>query len=316
VTNALYAVTLAGRRRLVWSSPSFAKLFDVSTDGRVLLGPETAERRVEALLAGAAAPVDISLRAASTSQWIAEDGSMLTISDQAAPRYSAYLMKAGDAAVLLGDGQAFGVSRDECWLLALPVSGSPVLLHPTGAGEMRELPNPQTLVFDRVAWLPDGHHVVMLGQQQGQPSRGYVQDIDGGTPRPFTPEGVRVLRWWALPVSPDGTRIIASNHAGIPRIYHIDGGRSEPVPGLSTDDLPLQWLADGRGLLVAHGNGLPWMVERLDLATGRRTPQFEVRARDAAGLRLSTLALSSDGRHYVHSYARLLTDLFIVEGLK
>jgi hypothetical protein len=124
------------------------------------------------------------------------------------------------------------------------------------------------------------------------------------------------VRWWKLPVSPDGSRLIARNDQGTPSIFHIDTGATEPIAGLRPDDLPVEWLADERTILVAHGTGLPWIVERLDLVTGRRAPAFEVRARDAAGLRLSALALAKDGRHWVHSYSRLLTDLFIVEGLR
>jgi eukaryotic-like serine/threonine-protein kinase len=314
--DAIFAVTLDGRRRVVWSSPSFLKLFDVAPDGRVLMGTEISERRVEALFSGASSPADVSLRAASVSFWMSDDGSAVTLADQATENYSAYLMTSGTSAVRLGDGQPFGISPDGRWVLALPVTGSPILLHPTGAGSSRELPNPEKLVFDIAAWLPDSR-VVMFGQVQGRRSRGYVQDIDGGPPRPFTKEGVGVglLRWWKLPVSPDGSRVIARNEQGDASIFHIDTGATEPIAGLRPDDLPVQWLADPRAILVAHGNGVPWIVERLDLATGRRTLAFEVRARDAAGLRLSALAMARDGRHWAHSYSRLLTDLFIVEGL-
>jgi hypothetical protein len=315
--DGIFAVTLDGRRRVVWSVPSFLRLFDVAPDGRVLVGTEMQDRRVEALFSGAASPVDISLRDASVSLWMSDDGTAVTLADQATENYSAYLMKAGTAAVRLGDGQPAGISNDGRWVLALPVTGEPLLLHPTGAGSTRQLPNPQKLLFDIAAWLPDSRRVVMFGQVAGQPSRGYVQDIDGGPPRPFTKEGARVglLRWWRLPVSPDSTRLIARNAQGVLTIFHIDNGESEPIAGLRPDDLPVQWLADGRGILVAHGDGLPWVVERLELATGRRTPAYEVRARDAAGLRLSMLAPSTDGKHWAHSYSRLLTDLYIVEGL-
>ena len=77
----------------------------------------------------------------------------------------------------------------------------------------------------------------------------------------------------------------------------------------------MQWLADGQGLLVARP-GSPWIIERLDLSSGQRTPALEIRAREAAGLRLSIVAVSPDGRHYVHSYSRLLSQLFLVEGLR
>jgi len=76
------------------------------------MGTEISDRRVEALFRGATGPVGVSLRAASTSLWMSDDGSTVTLSDQATERYSAYLMKAGTAAVRLGDGQAFDVSPD------------------------------------------------------------------------------------------------------------------------------------------------------------------------------------------------------------
>jgi hypothetical protein len=59
---------------------------------------------------------------------------MLTIADQATPKYTSYLIKSGGEATLLGDGQAYGVSSDGRWAVALPINGAPVLLHPVGAG--------------------------------------------------------------------------------------------------------------------------------------------------------------------------------------
>ena len=314
--SGIFAVTAAGKQRTVWASPSFVKLYDIAQDGSVLLGRETPERRIGALFAGAASAVDVTLRSNSTSQWISEDGTSVTIVDQATPTYSSYLRKADAEPVLLGEGQPHGVSRDGRWLLALPLSGSPLLLHPTGAGQTRKLPNPDNFVFDSAAWLPDNRHVVMFGQAHGGMSRGYVQNIDGGPPRPFTPEGVRSARWWLLPVSPDGTRVVAVGKDGKQAAIRLSDGGSTPIPGLQDDELIVQWLADGRSVLAARGGGQPWRVDRLDLSSGQRTPALEVRVPDGAGLRLSVLAVAPDGRHYVHAYSRLLTDLFLVQGFR
>jgi eukaryotic-like serine/threonine-protein kinase len=315
--DAVYAVTPAGRHRVVMASPAGLKLYDIAPDGRALLGLETVDRRVEALLAGSTEPRNVAIRESSTSQWLAKDGSRLTISDQTTARYTAYVLQAGGSApVELGEGNSYGISPDGRWALALPVTGAPVLLHPTGAGKTRELPNPESLLFDTAAWLPDNRRVVLFGQQAGKPGRGYVQDIDGGAPRPFTAEGVTGLRWWSLPVAPDGSRVIARGEDGVAAFFRLSDGAREVVPGLRSGESPIRFSDDGHALLVARGNGLPWVVERMDIATGRRTPAVEIRARDAAGLRLSILDVTPDGRHWVHSYSRLLTDLFVVKGLK
>ena len=99
-------------------------------------------------------------------------------------------------------------------------------------------------------------------------------------------------------------------------IYRVDGSAAEPIAGLGAGDVPLQWTVDGRGLIVAHGEGRPWVVERLDIATGMRTPATTIGAHDPAGLRQSLLAISCDAKYYAHSYSRLLSDLLVVNGLK
>ena len=315
--DAVYAVTPAGRQRVVMTSPAGIKLFDVASDGRVLLALETTERRVEALLAGSTEPRNVAIRDGSSSQWIASDGSRLTISDQTTQRYTTYILRAGGGApVELGEGNSYGISPDGRLALALPVTGAPVLLHPTGAGKTRGLPNPESLLFDTAAWLPNSDGVVLFGQQPGKPGRGYLQDLEGGAPQPFTKEGVTALRWWSMSVDPDGTRVIARGEDGVPAFFRLSDGTREPVPGLRPGESPIQFSEDGRALLVARGNGLPWVVERMDIATGRRTPAVEIRAREAAGLRLSIIAVTPDARHYVHSYSRLLSDLFVVKGLR
>ena len=99
-------------------------------------------------------------------------------------------------------------------------------------------------------------------------------------------------------------------------IYATDSRAPEPVGTLQPGEVPVQWTPDGRGLLIARGGGLPWTIERQDLATGKRTPAATIRAHDPAGLRLSVFAISRDAKYYVHSYSRLLSDLFLVTGLK
>jgi len=315
--DGIFAVTRNGQLRSVMAGPSRYKVLDIATDGRVLVGHDRDDRVIQALLAGSETPADVWVRDASASTWVADDGKRMVITDLSTAPYETYLLEAGGTPVRLGTGQPTSLSPDGRWALSVPVDGHPLLLHPTGPGESRTLPDPEKIVFNNAGWL-DANHVIAFGQKVGERSQGYIQDITGGSPRRFTPEGAtaNVPTWWTLPISPDGTRVVARDAQDEPRIYTVDGGASEPVTHLNPGDVVVQWSSDGRALLVAHRDGLPWVVERLDLASGRRTPAVTIRAHDSAGLRLSVFALSRDAKYYVHTYARLLSDLYVVNGLK
>jgi eukaryotic-like serine/threonine-protein kinase len=314
--DGIYAVSRQGRLRPVFVGPGRYKLLDIAPDGRVLIVNERSDRVVEATMSGSGVPTEIGVKSNSSAPWISNDGTSVLISDQSTSSYETYLLKPGAPPVHLGAGTPSGMSPDGRWVLAQPVEAHPLFLHPTGPGETRKLPDPDGIIFNPVTWL-DNTHVVGFAQKPGARSRGYVQDINGGAPKPFTPEGVTAnsARWWALPVSPDGKRVVGTDEHG-PVVYVVETGAREPIRGLQSDDAPVQWTADGGALLVAHGGGLPWVVERLDLATGQRTPAATIRAHDPAGLRLSVLAISRDAKYWVHSYSRLLSDLYVVEGLK
>jgi len=314
--DGIYAVTSQGRLRAVLVGPMRYKVLDIASDGRALISHDRADKLVEAQMAGSPIPVDVTLRAQSSAQWIADDGSATLIADQATASYETYFLKAGGTPIHLGTGQPTSLSPDGRWAVAVPVDGYPLFVHPTGPGSSRELSDPEKILFKVVGWL-DNTHVVGFGQKAGDRSQGFVQDINSGLPRRFTPEGATAsARWWTLPISPDGTRVVGTDEQERSMIYPVKGGAPQPIQNLKDDDVVVQWTADGRGLLVAHGNGLPWVVERMDLASGQRTPATTIRAHDPAGLRLSVIAISPDAKYWVHTYSRLLSDLYVVEGLK
>jgi len=126
---------------------------------------------------------------------------------------------------------------------------------------------------------------------------------------------VSAIKWWAFAISPDGSNVLGRDNAGRITRYPLDGGAPEPIAGLHTDDVPVTWTPDGRALLVAHGAARPWIVDRLDPASGRREQVLEIRPRESAGLRLTIIAVSPNARFYVHSYSRVLSALYVVDGL-
>ena len=314
---ALRAVDLAGRQRLLLTGLTSLFLFDASQDGRLLLGRVTPRRTVEALLAGRSTPEDVSLRNSSAARFVSTHGRVMLLSDQSSDPYVADLWRAdGSAPVRLGNGDAYGLSPDERWVVAVTAGASSrILLHPTGPGESREVPNERHILIDGVTWLPDGKGLVAFGSAPAERSRGWLIDSEGGAARPFTEEGVRSA-WTAPVVSPDGTRVVGQDAKGRSRLYPVAGGPAEPIPGLGDGERVIQWAEDLRELFVGNRLGPTWHIRRLDLRTGRQTPWAEIAPHDTAGLRLSWVYLTPNGRFWAHSYSRLLTDLYVVEGIR
>jgi hypothetical protein len=141
----------------------------------------------------------------------------------------------------------------------------------------------------------------------------YVQEAAGGPPRPFTDEGQRVF-WDA--VSPDGSQAVAlSPDAGLV-LHPVAGGAAAPVPGQLPGDQPVRWSADGRVLYVVRRFSTPQQLVRLHLNDGRREPVRELAPFDPAGVTAVWSALvTPDGRSYAYTYGRVLSDLYLVEGL-
>lgn len=316
---ALRAVDLSGRQRHVLGGPSHLLIFDVARDGRLLLGRETFLRTVEALTPFDAKPRDFSLaREGSIGKLLTADGRTLLLSDQYSHNYTTYLRRVDEPRpVRLGEGEPYDLSPDGRLVLAVtPESPSRILLHPTGAGQSREVPNPDRLVIHAARWHPDGRRIIIIGQSSTRRPQAYVMDLEGGPPRPFTPEEVEQVRWWALPLAPDGSKVILRSPEGRVVAYRLEDGAAEPVPGLEARDVPVQYAADGRSLFVGRFERGSWHVRRVDLATGRATQVHEIRPPDISGLRISLFTLTPDGRYYAHSYSRLLTDLYVVEGIR
>ena len=316
--SALRAVDLHGKVRPILSGLARVIIYDIAADGRVLLGRETFERRVEALTAGGTQTHDFSLsREQSMSRHMAADGSTVVVVDQSTRGYATYLRASdGSPPVKLGPGEGHSLSPDRAWVST--VTASPpmkVVLLPTGPGQPRELPNPDEIVVDLTRWLPDGKHLVVIGPTPKASSRAYLQAIDGTPPKPFTPPGVEVVRWWTMPVSPDGARVVVRSPDGSIAAWRTDGGGAEPLKGVTPDAVPIEFTADGKGLFIGHQTSTGWTVRRYDIASGKESPWREIVANDLAGMRLSQIYMTPSGQHYVHSYSRLLVDLYVAQGL-
>ena len=182
-------------------------------------------------------------------------------------RSAVYLRKTdGSDAVRLGEGKALALSPDGKWALALQGTSPPqLLLLPTGPGEQKPLPRGGINEYYWASWFPDGRRIVFAGAEAGHRPRSYIQDVEGGAPRPVTAEGMV-----AVLLSPDGKLIAAYGPYGESFLCPVDGGKPRSIPGLAEGEVPLQWSADGRSLHVRGPGDFAVKVYRLDLSTGRR----------------------------------------------
>jgi hypothetical protein len=95
----------------------------------------------------------------------------------------------------------------------------------------------------------------------------------------------------------------------------LDGGPQRAIPNLLPGDM-FSWSSDPHVLYVYH-KGSPVRVYRLNILTGERQLFKELHPADATGLcDVSHVLISADGRAYVYSYIRLLSELYMVKGLK
>jgi dipeptidyl aminopeptidase/acylaminoacyl peptidase len=220
----------------------------------------------------------------------------------------------GSPAVKLGDGNPTALSPDGKWALCIThTSPEQIYLLPTKAGESRAVTTDE---IDHIAaaWHPDGKRIVFSGSEPGHAIRMYVQELQGGKPKPITPEGGGTI---GVLVSPDGKYVEGFGPDGKFYFFPVDGGEAQPVPSLESGEFAVGWSEDGRSFFVHNLAGLPGVISRIDLATGNRTIWKQIVPADSAGVdSISGIQITPDAKSYVYSYVRTLSDLYVVEGLK
>src|SRR5262249_8216225 len=184
--------------------------------GQVLFQHGRNQIGVFVLLPGEAKEREVSALDWSRAPILSNDGKMLIFSEEGeggGPGYSVFFRKLdGSAPTRLGEGEALAVSPAGTSVLTAVVHTSPLELGllPTGAGEPKPVKKSSVTPENLTAsFYPDGRKVVFMGSAAGRPRRIYEQDLEGGDPRPISPEGVT-----GCCLSPDGKRLVARSEAG------------------------------------------------------------------------------------------------------
>jgi Tol biopolymer transport system component len=314
LSSNLFAVDLEGHQRLIWASAGSIVLQDVFSDGRVLFIRENRRRGIAGLFPGHDSEIDMSWQDWSLISHISPDGKWIFFSEEGdggGQKYSAYMRATdGSPPIRLGDGTPYGVSPDLKWVASI-IPGQPQQLWilPTRTGEPKNLSQPG-FDYDFALWLPDGKRMFLSGREPGKQTRSYLTTMDSGTLTPATPEGVQ-----GFPT--ENGKEIVSRQGDTLMFYPIDGGQPRSVqakiPNLT---LPLSGQT-GRYVIGSERPDVPLKLYRYDTLTGEKTLWRELVPADRAGVYTANMFdITPDARWYAYSYARDLSDVYMVEGLR
>ncbi len=316
--KALYAVTLSGKERVVARAPIALRLQDISRDGQVLLTGENESTPISCLVPDETKERELSWLNAVRINDLSHDGKSFVFThfgQSSGTNYHVYLRRTdGTSAIQLGDGFGGGFSPDGRWVSAILSSPPEIHLLPTGAGQVKHLERFGLEQFGYgTSWLPDGKSIVFNAKEPGRLLRTYLQSVDGGPPRPVTPEG-----FTGTLVSPDGEFILARDLAEKEPIavFPLNGGEQRPIPGLEREDRVIRWGLDGRSLYVYRPRERPLKLFKLNITTGKKEAGKEIVPADLAGiLGPVNVLITPDGRGYIYAFTRSLSDLYLVRGL-
>jgi len=313
--SRLQAVTLSGRQREVTRVPGDLRLLDIAPDGRALVARWDWQSGLRAGGGGLDSERELGWFDRSFLNDLSPDGAAVLFAD----RGDTLLLRKSDgsAAVRLAEGVGFGESRlspDGTRVVAAPLAEqNRLVLLPTGAGEVRKV-EPRA---DAASWFPDGRRLLLHLRQPNTGASLAVYEIVAGTVKPVPlPAGFEGSAANQA-VSPDGRRIAAVDSSGRIWLLAVGGGEAAKIPGEFRGETLIGWTQEGRHLFLYRIGDVPGRVFRLDIESGRTELWKELRPEDLAGVvRIHPVCVTPDGRSWAYSYARVLSSLYIADGLK
>ena len=313
---ALRAVSRSGRQRVLLSAPMDLLIRDINAQGQVLLLATRSTSEIAIRRPGMTADRVVDFGSGTGSiAGLSDDGSLMAVNYSGAGAgidYLTYVVKTDSPELIrLGEGDPSGISPDGKWVMSfLPSSPGKIVLYPTGPGEPRHFdfgPIVNVGVFG--AWTRDSSQFAYTGAESGKPLRTYLIDAASGKARAVTPEGTS-----GAMISPDGHFVLARNAQGF-ALYPVDGGSPQPAHGILARESPIQWDLSGAKVYV-WDRTFPAHVSLLDPRTGVRQPWLQTMPPDSAGLLYANLFLTPDGKSYAYRYRRVLSTLYVADGLR
>jgi eukaryotic-like serine/threonine-protein kinase len=310
------AVTLSGKVRNITNVPGGMWLEDLR-DGTVLSVASHQRLGIKGVEPGGKEERELGWFGWSELRGITRDGQKIVFEEEGdggGPNYTIFLRDTnGSPPAKIGEGIALAISPDNKWVVAQPAKGGPLNLLPTGAGEARQLTH-DGVSYQGGRFFADGKHLLVRGIEVGHGARTYVIDIGTGDSKPVTPEGVT-----GIELSPDGKKVAVHGPEGR-GIWSFEDNAFHAIPGLAQYYTVIGWTSDSETAYVADvrfRNTRSVPVSLVNIHTGKMQPWKTFGNETGAGM--STVApphLSADGTGYAYLYVRVLSEAYVVRGLK
>ncbi len=313
-----HAVTLTGKLRQITNVPGGMWLEDIR-NGTVLTVANHTRIGIRGMAPGGKEERELGWFGWSELSDISRDGRKIVFEEEGdggGQNYTVFLRDTdGSPPAKIGEGLSLALSPDAKFAITKPAKGGPLSLIPTGAGESRQLTH-DAVSYGAVRFLPDGKRLLAGGIEAGHGTRDYLIDLATGDSKPITPEGIVGVQ-----VSPDGKNVAVRGTDGKRGLWPLEGGGFQPIPGLESNYNVIGWTSDGASVYVVHPRQgalalRSATVSRVDIHTGKMEPWKTFGEAGAGVSTIGRLQLSADGTAYAYIYVRVLSEAYVVTGLR
>ncbi|HXM62303.1 MAG TPA: WD40 repeat domain-containing serine/threonine protein kinase [Terriglobales bacterium] len=311
----LRGVTLAGKLRTITNVPGGMWLQDIRNGMPLIL---TDQKRIglRGVSPGGKEERELGWLGWAIPSDISRDGKKVLFEEEAdggGPNYTVFLRDTdGSPPVRIGEGRGLAISPDSKWVITKPAKGGPLSVVPTGAGEARQLTH-DNVDYTAARYLPDGKQLLAGGIEAGHGARDYLIDLSNGNAKPITPEGVE-----GTLLSPDGHSVVVVGPDGGWGIWPLEGGGLRPLPGIDSRYYVTGWAPDGVSVYVgeSHSHERTVKIFRANVTTGKMDVWKTFGDSLPTGANAGSMLFSSDGSAYVYLYDQILSQAYVVKGLK
>ena len=322
-SGKIHALKLSGKTRDPLAVPGRLHLQDISPSGQLLVQQGIARRGIVISSNNGRSERDLSWLDFGYLRDISRDGKTILFEEEGREEQSYQIFVRdvdGSPAVPIGEGYGLAISRDKHWALGqkLTEPTEELWLLPVGPGEPRRMSPANLFPLVAASFLSDNKRFVYVAAETGHHPRTWLQDIDGGNPRPITPEDTA-----GFEVSPDDKWLIVGKRIGLggnrdAALVSLDGGNMEDIHGLKADETVLGWTSDNQLYTASAANGslASLHLEKLNPRTGARTAWRDLAMPPIGGVLPDPPIITPDGATYGYDYRLRLSDLYTVSGVR